>query len=431
MGENCPIPNSTVSEIEMTETIVPKNESELTDAVKAALADKTPLAISGADTKGGLGHPVLAKARLSLGAHSGITYYEPGELVMEASSGTPLSEINAALSEHNQQLAFEPPDFGPLFGAGPDLGTIGGVYSCNLSGPRRPFSGAARDHILAIRCVSGRGEVFVSGGRVVKNVTGYDMSKLVTGSYGTLAVLSQVTFKVLPRARSARTILVFGQKPDEALGEYGLALEGLWEISGAAYLEAKGAARSAVDYVAGAGRAVTAMRLEGAPGAVAERAAGLRKTLSEFSETEELHTHNSQIFWREIADGTLLPKHDGQSCETLWRFSMPPGEVMLVIDRIFRRYSGEIQLDWAGGIAWLALDAPKDGESIALMADRMRRYAAPTGGNITLFRASEDVRSEVDVFHPEPAPLAALSKRIKNNFDPEHILNPGRMFKGV
>jgi glycolate oxidase FAD binding subunit len=431
MGENCPIPNSTVSEIEMTETIVPKNESELTDAVKAALADKTPLAISGADTKGGLGHPVLAKARLSLGAHSGITYYEPGELVMEASSGTPLSEIKAALSEHNQQLAFEPPDFGPLFGAGSDLGTIGGVYSCNLSGPRRPFAGAARDHILAIRCVSGRGEVFVSGGRVVKNVTGYDMSKLVTGSYGTLAVLSQVTFKVLPRARSARTILVFGQKPDEALGEYGLALEGLWEISGAAYLEAKGAARSGVDYVAGAGRAVTAMRLEGAPGAVAERAAGLRKTLSEFSETEELHTHNSQIFWREIADGTLLPKHDGQSCETLWRFSMPPGEVMLVIDRIFRRYSGEVQLDWAGGIAWLALDAPIDGESITSMAERMRRYAAPTGGNITLFRASEDVRSEVDVFHPEPAPLAALSKRIKNNFDPEHILNPGRMFKGV
>ncbi|MBT6801545.1 MAG: FAD-binding protein, partial [Rhodospirillales bacterium] len=136
----------------MTETIVPKNESELTDAVKAALADKTPLAISGADTKGGLGHPVLAKARLSLGAHSGITYYEPGELVMEASSGTPLSEIKAALSEHNQQLAFEPPDFGPLFGAGSDLGTIGGVYSCNLSGPRRPFAGAARDHILAIRC---------------------------------------------------------------------------------------------------------------------------------------------------------------------------------------------------------------------------------------------------------------------------------------
>lgn len=407
----------------------PKDEAQLVDVIREAVDTNTSLAVTGRGTKEGLGRPVDAASRLCLRRFSGITYYEPGELVMEAGAGTPLGDIEAALEENGQELAFEPPDYGPLLGGGGDGGTIGGIFSCNLSGPRRPFAGAARDHILAMRGVSGRGELFASGGRVVKNVTGYDMSKLVTGSYGTLAVLSRVTFKVLPKAPRLRTVLLFGQRADEALGAYGLAADGRWEISGAAHIGAKGAARSGVDYVSGAGRAVTALRLEGQPGAVSERAASLRAMFSEISETEELHSHNSRTLWREIANGALLPP-PADNARTLWRLGLAPSDIMLVADRILKLFPGEIQLDWAGGLAFLALDPPAE-VSIEDMAVKMRALAASCGGNVTLFGARADIRARVPVFQPEAEALAALTRRIKENFDPRGVLNPGRMFEGV
>lgn len=393
----------------------------LRDAVAGALADGTRLAVEGRGSKRGLGRPVAADAVLDLSALSGITYYEPGELVMEAMAGTPLAEIEAELAANNQHLAFEPGEVGHLWGAGG--GSIGGVFACNLSGPRRPLAGAARDHLLGVAAVSGRGEAFSAGGRVVKNVTGYDMGKLLAGSFGTLSVMGRVTFKVLPRAESERTILLFGLEPGGAIAALAKAGFGPWDISGAAWLPADAAARSAVGYVAGAGASVAAIRLEGARGAVAERCAALRGALS-IAPTEELHTHNSRKLWAEMRDGRLIAPGQGP-LSSLWRLTLPSADAASVLSTIAERTGGEFSSDWQGGLAWLAIGG--DGMDVAEAAAVLRAEAAIAGGHAVLWRATDDARSAISVFGDQGDAISALVRRIKSNFDPAGILNPGRM----
>ena len=194
----------------MTERFAPGDQAQVREVVAWALAGRTPLEVAGAATKRGLGRPGNLPARLEMRAFSGITWYEPAELALTAGAGTALAEIESTLAESRQQLAFEPPDLGPLYGGPPGAGTLGGAIACNLSGPRRIKAGAARDHFLGLRAVSGRGEAFKSGGKVVKNVSGYDLCKLLAGSYGTLAVLTDITVKVLPAPEKTRTVLVHG-----------------------------------------------------------------------------------------------------------------------------------------------------------------------------------------------------------------------------
>lgn len=401
--------------------LAPATLEDLRDAVAGSVADAMPLAIEGRGSKRGLGHDVPAAATLSLAGLSGITYYEPGELVMEALAGTPLALIESELAAHGQQLAFEPGEVGHLWGAAG--GTIGGVFGCNLSGPRRPFAGAARDHLLGIAAVSGRGEAFSAGGRVVKNVTGYDMGKLIAGSFGTLAVFGRVTFKVLPRAEAERTVLLSGADAATGLAALARAAEGPWDISAGAHLPASAAQRSAVSYVAGAGGAVTAIRLEGARGAVAERCAALRTAFAGLAPTEELHTHNSRALWAELRDGRLLAPARAPGA-MLWRLTLPPAAATAFGSAI-AAFGGEAIYDWLGGLVWLALDAGA-GEAEAL-ADRLRAAAVRAGGHAMLWRADDDVRRRVSVFGEEAPALARLTRRIKANFDPHGILNPGRM----
>ncbi|HEX9699490.1 MAG TPA: FAD-binding protein, partial [Acidobacteriota bacterium] len=222
----------------------PDSGAQLAELVAWAAAEEAPLEIVGRGSKQGFGRPVQAAHGLDLSALAGITLYEPEELVLAAHAGTPLAEIEAALAAQNQHLAFEPPDLGPLLGHEADDGSIGGVLACNLSGPRRLKSGAARDHFLGVAAVSGRGEVFKSGGRVVKNVTGYDLCKLLAGSHGTLAVMTDVTVKVMPRPEKTRTVMVFGQDDRQALVVMTQALNSPHEVSGAAHLPAAVAAGS-------------------------------------------------------------------------------------------------------------------------------------------------------------------------------------------
>ncbi len=401
--------------------LVPDTLDGLRDAVAGALADGTRLAVEGQGSKRGLGRPVAADAILDLSGLSGITYYEPGELVMEALAGTPLAVIEAELAANNQHLAFEPGEVGHLWGTGG--GSIGGVFACNLSGPRRPFAGAARDHLLGVAAVSGRGEAFSAGGRVVKNVTGYDMGKLLAGSFGTLAVMGRVTFKVLPRAEAERTILLFGLEPGGAIAALAKAGFGPWDISGAAWLPANAAARSAVAYIAGAGETVTAIRLEGARGAVAERCAALRGALS-VAPTEELHTHNSRKFWAEMRDGSLIAPAQGVA-SSLWRVTLPTADAASVLAAVARRTGGEFLCDWQGGLAWLAIN--DDGMNAVEAATVLRAETAIAGGHAVLWRAADDVRSNVPVFGEQGDTVARLSQRIKANFDPAGILNPGPM----
>lgn len=237
-------------------TLVPNTPDQVQDAVRWAFETATTLNLQGLGTKSGLGRPVTTDHMLCLSGLSGITLYEPEELVMKAMAGTPLAEIETALAEKGQRLAFEPPNLAALFGSN-DSGTIGGIFACNLSGPRRVWGGAARDHILGVSLVNGRGELVKSGGRVVKNVTGFDLPKLLAGSFGTLGAITEVAFKVLPKGERERTVLLRGAGVGEAEEALNLAMRGPFEMSGAAYLPASIAARI------GHSRSLVALRFEG------------------------------------------------------------------------------------------------------------------------------------------------------------------------
>ena len=407
----------------MDDVTRPENEEHARDAVAGALAGETPFDVVAGGSKRGLGRHPPPRRRLDLSALAGITLYEPEELVLSAAAATKLADIEARLDEHDQWLAFEPPDYGPLLGEEAGAATIGGVLACNHSGPRRIRAGAARDHFLGVRAVTGRGEIIKSGGRVVKNVTGYDMCKLLAGSYGTLAVMTEITVKVLPAPEKIRTVLVRGLDDAAGVAAMTQALQSPHDVSAAAHLPSEIARRSAVSYVAEAGAAVTAVRIEGPEPSVAVRCEALRGELAKFGEIEELHRHNSIGLWREVGDVAPFVNAEGRS---VWRLSVPPSTGAEIVAAIAREMDVEAYYDWGGGLIWLAVSAGGDaGHEI------VRRAIGPDGGHATLIRGSEGQRSSIPVFHPQPAPLAALTARIKEGFDPRCILNPGRMYKGV
>ncbi|MHA1538548.1 MAG: glycolate oxidase subunit GlcE [Alphaproteobacteria bacterium] len=407
----------------MAERLRPENPEQLLETVRWAAGEEAPIEVVGAGSKRAIGRPATATHELDLSGLAGIALYEPNELVLGAAAGTPLSEIEAALAAENQQLAFEPPDLGPLLGGEAGAQTIGGVVACNLSGPRRIKAGAARDHFLGLRAVSGRGEAFKAGGRVVKNVTGYDICKLLAGSYGTLAVMSEVTVKVVPAPAKTRTVLVFGLSDEDAARAMTAGLTSTHEVSGAAHLPQPIAATSAVAYVAKAAAAVTALRIEGPQASVEHRCASLRKALAEFGESEELHGHNSAQLWAEIGNVSAFA---GEQKRLIWRLSVPPNEGPAVAAGITAKIAGQALYDWGGGLVWLAIEPREDAGAPAV-----RAALAKSGGHATLIRAPQEMRAGIEVFQPLDAGAAGLTKRIKESFDPRRILNPGRMYEGV
>lgn len=406
----------------MASTFQVADDSQILEAVTWALAEEAPLEIVGRGGKRGFGRHFQADHTLDLSGLSGINFYEPEELILSAKPATPMAEIEAALAERGQMLAFEPMDMGPLFGKGVGEGSIGGVFACNLSGPRRLKAGAARDHLLGFNAISGRAEAFKSGGRVVKNVTGYDLSKLITGSYGTLAVMTELTFKVLPAPEKTYTVLVSGLDGAAATRAMSTAMNSAHEVAGAAYLPASLASRSAVSYIQGAGTSITALRLEGFGPSVEQRCRKLREELAEFGELEELHSRNSARFWTEIRDAVYLAAPEDA---LIWRVSVPPAAGHRVLSALSAGLGARGFLDWSGGLIWLALPPRDDGAHEAV-----RAAIATDGGHATLVRAPAEVRASVPVFQPQPTPLAALSARVKESFDPKRILNPGRMVAG-
>ena len=421
----------------MAESLAPTDADGLADAVRWAVAGEAPLEVIAGGSKQTLGRPVQSAATLSLAAFDGIVDYQPSELVLTAQAATPLATIEAALEAERQMLAFEPADYGPLLRAsggadlrapgGADLrapggATLGGALACNLSGPRRIKAGAARDHFLGMHAVSGRGERFKAGGRVVKNVTGYDVCKLLAGSYGTLALMHEVTVKVLPAPERTRTVLVFGLEPAEALDALGTALGSAHEVSGAAHMPAEIAARSAVSYVSGAGAAVSAVRVEGFPASVEARCEALRALLGPFGAVEELHSKNSATLWREIRDVRAFAD-DGRP---LWRLSVPPASGAAAAACVAEAADVRALFDWGGGLLWLAVDGAPDAGEVPV-----RAAAMAVGGHATLVRADAPTRAARAVFQPQATGLAALTARIKRAFDPTGVLNPGRMYAGV
>jgi glycolate oxidase FAD binding subunit len=398
-------------------TLAPSTSGEVLDAVRWAAAEQMPLEIVGHGSKRGIGRPAQAEHTLDLSTLSGVTLYEPEELVLSAKAGTPMAEIERLLADHGQQLAFEPMDYGPLLGGEPCRGTIGGMLAANLAGPRRLKAGAARDHILGVSAVSGRGEAFKAGGRVVKNVTGYDLSKGLAGSWGTLAVVTDATFKVLPAAETETTLAVRGLLDDQAASAMSLAMGSSAEVSSAAHLP-EGIA-VLVDRGALGSPAATLLRLEGFPPSIAYRLALLEGLLKNAGPLQRIDGERSKALWRGIRD--CAPFVDG-SDKPVWRVSMPPADAHHMTLALRRDVPATCFYDWQGGLIWLRME---HGEP---EAERLRALIRKHGGgHATLVRATPAIRASVPVFEPQAPALAALAQRLKAEFDPNNVLNPGRM----
>ncbi len=399
-------------------TFTPENAPQIAEVVAWAVSQKKPLEVVGAGTKRGIGRAAQYDASLGTNALQGVTLYEPEELVLSARAGTPMREIEALLEENRQELAFEPPDLGGLFGQR-DAGTIGGALAANLAGPRRLKAGAARDHFLGFTAVSGRGEIFKSGGRVVKNVTGYDLCKMMAGSWGTLAIMSDVTVKVLPAAETQATVVVIGLSEAAATQAMAAAMQSSCEVSGACHLPPDVARVSGIRPVSTAARSVTALRIEGVAASVIYRSEKLTDLLRGHGDVEVLDEPNSRALWREVRDVDLLPAAPDRA---LWRLSVPPMAGADVYQSLSRDGGVSALFDWAGGLVWLDMPRGEDGG-----AARIAAAIAASGGHATLYRGDDALRSSIDVFQQPTPGVAALSRRLKEGFDPSGILNPGRM----
>jgi glycolate oxidase FAD binding subunit len=403
----------------------PASLTEAADILRQAADEKAPVEILGAASKRGLGRPVNAVRQVTTAAMAGIVSYHPEELVLVARAGTPMQDIHAALAEKNQHLAFEPPELGGLYmrdALDRRPGTLGGVLACNLSGPRRFKAGAARDHFLGFTAVNGRGEIFKGGGPVVKNVTGYDLPKLMAGSFGTLALMDELTVKTLPAPEKTRTVLLYGLDAVAANAAMTRALCSSHDVSAAAYLPALLADKSATDLVGGRG-SVTAFRIEGSGPVVAHHCAEIRSAFGAAytCETEELHSTHSATLWREIRDVGAFFERDA----VLWKLSVPPAGGAKVLAGLALDLPGSSAfMDWGGGLIWLAL--PGDGGA---QAEAVRRLLSKCGGHATLIRAGDAARSAAGVFTIEGS--TALMRRVKEAFDPDRLLNPGRMAEGL
>ncbi|HUN74764.1 MAG TPA: FAD-binding protein [Steroidobacteraceae bacterium] len=365
----------------------PRDEADLAEIIVGTACALEPVA--GGSLRS-IGKPVDAEV-LDLSALEGILAYEPDELVLCARAATPLATIEQTLRERRQRLAFEPPDWAPLL-ASTARPTIGGVLAANASGSRRLTGGAARDHFLGFRAVSGRGERFKGGGRVVKNVTGYDLPKLLAGSWGTLAVLTEVFVRVVPAPEHERTLLLQSEGPATAVIAMTSALDSQCEVSAAAFLPRRG----------------VALRLEGFAASVAARAAALLERLGRPDGTW-LEQAESRAFW--VAVGAVQPLH---AHSIIWRMSVPPSDAAAIIEQLAPL---DYLLDWGGGLIWIACEEP----------DAPRVRGALRRGHATLIKAPPAARAATAVFQPLAAPLAAAASRLKAAFDPAGRLNPGRM----
>jgi glycolate oxidase FAD binding subunit len=408
----------------MSEPLRPREAKQVEEVICWALGQGKTLEIVGCGTKRGIGRAAQWDATLDMSGLSGVTLYEPEELVLSAKAGTSLAEIEALVAARRQELAFEPMDYGPLLGGTSGAGTIGGAIAANLSGPRRIKAGAARDHFLGFSAVSGRGETFKSGGRVVKNVTGYDLCKLMAGSWGTLAAMTDVTIKTLPKAETEQSVLVLDLNDVTARKVMTATMVSFADVSAAAHLPAPLVARVAETVSLPA--AATAFRLEGVAPSVAQRKAVLEKLLSPFGSLAALDEARSRAMWRALRDVVPFAANGPVGSHDIWRISTAPTRGVDIARALVDEAGAEVLYDWAGGLIWAALPRSDDAR-----AGLVQSAVTAAGGHATLIRAPAAVRAKVDVFMPEPVPLAALTQRVRKGFDPQGVLNAGRMWAGV
>ncbi len=377
----------------------PKSEQELADAVRASAAKGTKLQIRGGGSRAGLGHGVTGELLDTTGL-KGISLYEPGALTIVAAAGTPLETIDKTLAREGQRLPFEPMDHRALYGTN-GKSTIGGVVAANISGPRRIQAGACRDSLIGVRFVDGEGTIVKNGGRVMKNVTGYDLVKLMAGSHGTLGVLTEVAFKVLPMPEAGATIVVDGLDSDSAGAAMSAALTSPYDVNGAAHLPA------VADH-----EARTCVRVEGFAGSVKYRSGKLKELLGSFGDvTIEADQVRSSKLWQQIRDAEAVATGNGD----IWRISVKPSDGPVLAGLLGG--DAQCQFDWGGGLVWVRVPEGHDVRAVMNGID----------GHATLIRSSDATAKKLGVFQPEAAPLAKISAGLRSRFDPHGILNPGRM----
>nr|WP_260007146.1 FAD-binding protein [Leisingera sp. M527] len=364
--------------------LTPQSEAELAEMLAGASG---PLCIQGGGTRG----LAIDGEGLSTRGLSGVELYEPGALTLVVRAGTPVAEVAALLTAENQQLAFEPMDHRGLLGTEGEP-TIGGVIAAGVSGPRRIQAGAARDHLLGVRFVDGSGQVVKNGGRVMKNVTGYDLVKLMCGAHGTLGVLSEVSLKVLPRAEACATVAIEGADLADAVAAMSAALGSPYDVTGAAYDPEKQTAF---------------VRVEGFADSTAYRC---RKLVSELAGFGSPRIENEDAgLWQGIRDAAGFYGRAGD----VWRISVKPSDAVALAPRL---QAEALQFDWGGGLIWALVPAGTD-----------LRAQIGVPGHATLVWAGADTRKRLGVFQPQPGPLAAISEGLRRQFDPKGILNPGLM----
>src|SRR5437868_15043882 len=422
-----PFLNSRGFEQQGVDTLKVRDAKDVEDAVQAAIASEQPLEIIGNGSKRLIGQPMATNALLDLSSLNAVTSYEPNELIITVQAGAPVADVQSLIDSRNQQFAFEPIDTAPLLGTA-NQATIGGMIGAGLAGPRRIKAGGARDHLLGAHGVSGFGDSFKAGGRVVKNVTGYDLCKLLAGSWGTLAVMTEVTLKVMPRPESERTLVLRGLDEAAANKAMTAALGSAFDVSGAAHLP-KSAFRAKTDGlgdIAGEGEALTVLRLEGITASAAHRAGSLRELLAPFGIATSIEDAASSALWATIRDVLPFAAGGALGAWPVWRIVCPPASGASLGVQLALETGGDVIYDWGGGLIWAALPPRGDAHAPAV-----RGRANAPGGHATLIRAADDVRREVDVFHPQAPGIAALSERVRASFDPKSILNRGRLTRGT
>jgi glycolate oxidase FAD binding subunit len=406
--------------VRVIQALKPSSERDLAHILSEAARGNHPIEIVAGGSKRKIGRPMNVEAEISLKNIRGLIFYEPAEMVISVRAATPVAGVETELAKHNQMLAFEPIDLGPMLGEAPQTGTVGGMVGTNLSGARRIAGAAVRDHVLGLRAVNGRGEAFKSGGRVMKNVTGYDLCRGLAGSWGTLAALTEVTLRAVPKPEETRSLLLFAQPDEIAIEVLSGALGTPYEVTGAVHIHAPLVARLAHPLLKGAGNAVTALRVEGFSSSVAYRIGKLKEMFAAYGDMLELDHTASLSLWEELRRLSMFERSENP----VWRISTPPAIGPRVVGAIATYMPVLAAYDWSGGLIWLEVPASVDAGS----AD-IRRVIATRGGHATLIRAEPDVRRTVEVFQPLDAPLQKLSLGLKQSFDPAGIMNPRRMYQ--
>jgi len=402
------------------DTFKPSSREEIAEIIKNCYKKSIPLEINGTKSKNKIGRNFQSEKTLDLSGYSGIIEYKPEELYIKVKAGTPLKKILETIDKNNQQLAFEPIDFGFLFEGKSNGGTIGGTIACNFAGPRRFKVGSARDHVLGFQGINGKGEVIKSGGTVVKNVTGYDLCKLISGSYGTLTVLTELSIKVLPKSESSKTLIINNPHLKKAMEYLGTALSSSTDPSGGVFYPERFENNFVFNDLTHKG-ALTAIRIEGPTNSVDQRISRLVKELSLLeNEYSVLDNFQTDLFWSKTRNLEVFSNLKNN----LLRVIVPVSETLSVIQKL-KKYEINYFLDWGGNLIWLEL------ETISLKILReIKEITQEHSGYFTIIKLEDDLKASADIFTIDPIKYK-ISEKIKKSFDPKRIFNPGKMYSGI